>query len=207
MNNKLVLVGVAALAFIGGWVIGNQQSGRTPALDAGREEAPESSSRGPLDLSQPADLTLDRAPASAVSLETTPPPANAQSGAVELEVADEGEAAAWLAEYKSLNAEQLDELAAETVNELYIASKDEFEIRFEGGLYEVLGKGNKWDGQGWNQALVMQVKLPSDLTSEIKRVVLSESEFPDFYLLKRKELWARDRAKTLRAELAAAKKK
>jgi hypothetical protein len=201
------MVGVGVLAFIGGWVIGSQQPRGTFAQNAGREGALRPSSQESPPLNRPPALILERTPASIIPIGTASSIADSQLGVVGVELTDQGEAAAWLAEYKSLNAEQFDELAAETVKELYVASKEAFDMRFDGGMYDVLGKGNEWDGSGWDETLVMQVRQPSDLTSEIKRVVLSESEFPDYYFLKRRMLWARDRAKTLRAELAAAKKK
>lgn len=120
---------------------------------------------------------------------------------------DTSEADGWQREFHHLNAEQLDDLAEEVVRELYVASKDAFEIRFEGGHYDVLGTGNKWNGAGWDEKLVMQVRQPPEPGGEIRRVILSGAEFPDYYLLKRKILWARTRAQFLRAQLAASKTK
>jgi len=117
------------------------------------------------------------------------------------------EAALWLEECNQLHPEQLDELARTLVHELHAASVADFEMRLNGGMYEVIGKGNEWDGTGWDESLVMHVQVPPEAEGEIRRVILSEAEFPDFYYLKRKILWTRERAKALRAEQRLAKVK
>lgn len=107
----------------------------------------------------------------------------------------------WLADTATMGPEELDLYRQTLENDLRIASEPVFEARFGSGMYEDLGTGNTFRSEHWESDKVMRVEVPGTDGGSMKKVVLEEREFPEFYRMHRQIAWLRTRAQELRTGL------
>lgn len=84
--------------------------------------------------------------------------------------------------------------------ELSILAEPAFNLWFDGLRYDVIGHGTTYSFGDWDPATVCAVRMGGDTNGEIRRVVLPEHEFPEFYVTKRRMLWLETTAARIRSQ-------
>lgn len=94
-------------------------------------------------------------------------------------------------EFAGLKREALEKARDKISHELSELAREPITTWFDAGRYEVVGHGLTYSfgEETWDHTKVNAVRLNSPGTDEIRMVVLPESQYPEFYVVKRKILW------------------
>jgi hypothetical protein len=106
----------------------------------------------------------------------------------------------WLQVYAGVTAAQLDSEAQSINAHIVKATAEVFERRFSVGDYDVISQEGRYSGSSDTDFLtgLEQVMITSE--GEVRRILLSELEYPELHALSRKARWLIDRAFWIRVK-------